>query len=73
MTSTGAFVNRTQLCFAVRGGVDSLLDAARTAFCNTTAHIQELAATYTSDSALGPNVKARTHINSPWVIKRAYM
>ena len=61
-TSPGAFVNRTQLCFAVRGGVDSLLDAARAAFCDTTAHIQDLAATYASDAALGSSIKARTHM-----------
>lgn len=57
-TAAGAFVNRTQLCFAVKGGVDGMLDAARTAFCDTTACIQQLAASYAEDAALGCNVKA---------------
>ncbi len=57
-TAPAAFVNRTQLCFAVRGGVDSLLDVARTTFCETTAAIQEFAHHYQQDTGHLGEIKA---------------
>lgn len=45
-SSRAAFVNRTQQCFAVKGGVDSFLDLARSSFCRISEDIHELAAKY---------------------------
>ncbi|EIE21559.1 hypothetical protein COCSUDRAFT_17595 [Coccomyxa subellipsoidea C-169] len=45
-SSKAAFVNRTQQCFAVKSGVDSFLDLARTSFCRISEEIHELAAKY---------------------------
>lgn len=45
-SSRTAFVNRTQQCFAVKGGVDSFLDLARSSFCRISEDIHELAAKY---------------------------
>lgn len=45
-SSKAAFVNRTQQCFAVKAGVDSFLDLARTVFCRVSEEIYELAAKY---------------------------
>ncbi|CAL8469479.1 g9020 [Coccomyxa elongata] len=45
-SSRTPFVNRTQQCFAVKGGVDSFLDLARSSFCRISEDIHELAAKY---------------------------
>lgn len=38
--STSAFLNRTQECFALKGGVDALLDVSRQAFCRATEQVR---------------------------------
>ncbi|GAB4835004.1 MutS protein msh4 [Ancistrocladus abbreviatus] len=50
------FVARTQQCFAVKAGIDGLLDIARSAFCDTSEAIHKLANTYREDFRL-PNLK----------------
>lgn len=47
-SSKTAFINRTQQCFAVKGGVDGFLDLARSAFCRITEQIHQLAEQYRS-------------------------
>jgi hypothetical protein len=37
--ASAAFLNRTQQCFALRGGVDPLLDVSRAAFCRATEQV----------------------------------
>jgi hypothetical protein len=43
-SSRTAFLNRTQQCFALRAGLDPLLDVSRHAFCRATEQVHELAA-----------------------------
>ncbi|XP_031098489.1 DNA mismatch repair protein MSH4 [Ipomoea triloba] len=50
------FVARTQQCFAVKAGVDGLLDMARRSFCDTSEAIHSLAIKYREDFKL-PNLK----------------
>nr|GMD65940.1 DNA mismatch repair protein MSH4 [Ipomoea batatas] len=50
------FVARTQQCFAVKAGVDGLLDMARRSFCDTSEAIHNLAIKYREDFKL-PNLK----------------
>ncbi|XP_060674613.1 DNA mismatch repair protein MSH4 isoform X3 [Ziziphus jujuba] len=50
------FVARTQQCFAVKAGVDGLLDIARRSFCDTSEAIHNLANKYREDFKL-PNLK----------------
>ncbi|KAF9689900.1 hypothetical protein SADUNF_Sadunf01G0140400 [Salix dunnii] len=50
------FVARTQQCFAVKAGIDGLLDIARRTFCDTSEAIHNLANTYREDFKL-PNLK----------------
>ncbi|KAI3860073.1 hypothetical protein MKX03_012770 [Papaver bracteatum] len=50
------FVARTQQCFAVKAGIDGLLDVARQSFCDTSEAIHNLANKYREDLHL-PNLK----------------
>ncbi|KAJ4848896.1 MutS protein msh4 [Turnera subulata] len=50
------FVARTQQCFAVKAGIDGLLDIARRTFCDTSEAIHNLANTYREEFKL-PNLK----------------
>ncbi|KAA8521355.1 hypothetical protein F0562_012026 [Nyssa sinensis] len=50
------FVARTQQCFAVKAGIDGLLDIARRSFCDTSEAIHKLANKYREDFKL-PNLK----------------
>ncbi|KAJ7952529.1 DNA mismatch repair protein MSH4 [Quillaja saponaria] len=50
------FVSRTQQCFAVKAGIDGLLDIARRSFCDTSEAIHNLANKYREDFKL-PNLK----------------
>ncbi|KAL4570943.1 hypothetical protein LXL04_026608 [Taraxacum kok-saghyz] len=50
------FVARTQQCFAVKAGIDGLLDIARRSFCDTSQAIHNLANKYREDYKL-PNLK----------------
>ncbi|XP_070048129.1 DNA mismatch repair protein MSH4-like isoform X2 [Nicotiana tomentosiformis] len=50
------FVARTQQCFALKAGVDGLLDMARRSFCDTSEAIHDLANKYREDFRL-PNLK----------------
>ncbi|GAB2274183.1 MutS protein msh4 [Dionaea muscipula] len=50
------FVARTQQCFAVKAGIDGLLDVARRTFCDTSEAIYNLANKYRGDFKL-PNLK----------------
>ncbi|KAK9142949.1 hypothetical protein Syun_012349 [Stephania yunnanensis] len=50
------FVARTQQCFAVKAGIDGLLDVARRSFCDTSEAIHNLANKYREDFQL-PNLK----------------
>ncbi|XP_010055480.2 DNA mismatch repair protein MSH4 [Eucalyptus grandis] len=50
------FVARTQQCFAVKTGIDGLLDIARRSFCNTSEAIHNLATKYREEFKL-PNLK----------------
>ncbi|KAM2711692.1 hypothetical protein EV1_031786 [Malus domestica] len=51
-----SFVARTQQCFAVKAGIDGLLDIARRSFCDTSEAIHNLANKYREDFNL-PNLK----------------
>ncbi len=51
-SSRTPFVNRTQQCFAVKGGVDSFLDLARSSFCRISEDIHELAAKYRETNSM---------------------
>ncbi|XAR70476.1 hypothetical protein NMG60_11027331 [Bertholletia excelsa] len=51
-----AFVAQTQQCFAVKAGIDGLLDIARRSFCDTSEAIHNLANKYRDDFEL-PNLK----------------
>ena len=42
-TAKGAFLNRTQQCFAIRAGKDALLDSARRQFCECADAVHDLA------------------------------
>ncbi|XP_077235396.1 MUTS-like protein 4 isoform X2 [Tasmannia lanceolata] len=46
------FVARTQQCFAVKAGIDGLLDAARRSFCDTSEAIHNLANKYREEFKL---------------------
>ncbi|XP_044487299.1 DNA mismatch repair protein MSH4 [Mangifera indica] len=50
------FIARTQQCFAVKAGIDGLLDIARRSFCDTSEAIHNLANTYREELKL-PNLK----------------
>ncbi|KAJ4954814.1 hypothetical protein NE237_011597 [Protea cynaroides] len=50
------FVARTQQCFAVKAGIDGLLDVARRLFCDTSEAIHKLANKYREEFNL-PNLK----------------
>ncbi|XP_022718984.1 DNA mismatch repair protein MSH4 [Durio zibethinus] len=50
------FVARTQQCFAVKAGIDGLLDIARRSFCDTSEAIHNLANNYREEYKL-PNLK----------------
>ncbi|KAK9927595.1 hypothetical protein M0R45_024772 [Rubus argutus] len=50
------FVARTQQCFAVKAGIDGLLDIARRSFCDTSEAIHNLANKYREDFKF-PNLK----------------
>ncbi|KAI3468970.1 hypothetical protein Pfo_025633 [Paulownia fortunei] len=50
------FVARTQQCFAVKAGIDGLLDIARRSFCDSSEAIYNLASKYREDFKL-PNLK----------------
>ncbi|KAH8521304.1 hypothetical protein H0E87_002379 [Populus deltoides] len=50
------FVARTQQCFAVKAGIDGLLDIARRTFCDTSEVIHNLANKYREEFKL-PNLK----------------
>ncbi|KAK0586463.1 hypothetical protein LWI29_007369 [Acer saccharum] len=50
------FVARTQQCFAVKAGIDGLLDIARRSFCDTSEAIHSLATKYREDFKM-PNLK----------------
>ncbi|XP_030513330.1 DNA mismatch repair protein MSH4 isoform X5 [Rhodamnia argentea] len=50
------FVARTQQCFAVKTGIDGLLDIARRSFCDTSEAIHNLATQYREEFKL-PNLK----------------
>ncbi|KAJ6947014.1 DNA mismatch repair protein MSH4-like [Populus alba x Populus x berolinensis] len=50
------FVARTQQCFAVKAGIDGLLDIARRTFCDTSEAIHNLANKYREEFKL-PNLK----------------
>ncbi|WCJ25871.1 DNA mismatch repair protein MSH4 [Euphorbia peplus] len=50
------FVARTQQCFAVKAGIDGLLDIARRTFCDTSEAIHNLANKYREQFSL-PNLK----------------
>ncbi|KAL8552795.1 hypothetical protein ACS0TY_001467 [Phlomoides rotata] len=50
------FVARTQQCFAVKAGIDGLLDIARRSFCDTSEAIYNLANKYRENFKL-PNLK----------------
>ncbi|KAL5728374.1 MutS protein msh4 [Ranunculus cassubicifolius] len=50
------FVARTQQCFAVKAGIDGLLDVARRSFCDSSEAIHNLANKYREDYQL-PNMK----------------
>ncbi|KAK8520820.1 hypothetical protein V6N12_004747 [Hibiscus sabdariffa] len=50
------FVARTQQCFAVKAGIDGLLDIARRSFCDTSEAIHNLANKYREEYKL-PNLK----------------
>ncbi|KAL0542098.1 hypothetical protein IC582_022187 [Cucumis melo] len=50
------FIARTQQCFAVKAGIDGLLDIARRTFCDTSEAIHNLANKYREEYKL-PNLK----------------
>ncbi|KAK4794789.1 hypothetical protein SAY86_012783 [Trapa natans] len=50
------FVARTQQCFAVKAGIDGLLDIARRSFCDTSEAIHGLASKYRGEFNI-PNLK----------------
>ncbi|CAK9311117.1 unnamed protein product [Citrullus colocynthis] len=50
------FIARTQQCFAVKAGIDGLLDIARRTFCDTSEAIHDLANKYREEYKL-PNLK----------------
>lgn len=60
VSSRAAFVNRTQQCFAVKSGVDSFLDLARSSFCRISEEIHELAAKCRDIHSI-PSLKACKH------------
>ncbi len=51
-SSKTSFINRTQQCFAVRSGVDGILDLARSTFCRVTEQVHELVDKYKSEYKL---------------------
>uniref|UniRef100_A0A0D9WYW4 DNA mismatch repair proteins mutS family domain-containing protein n=1 Tax=Leersia perrieri TaxID=77586 RepID=A0A0D9WYW4_9ORYZ len=54
--SRAPFVACTQQCFAIKAGIDGLLDVARRSFCDTSEAIHNLATKYREDFKL-PNLK----------------
>lgn len=48
-SSKTTFINRTQQCFAVRSGVDGILDLARSTFCRVTEQVHELVDKYKAE------------------------
>ncbi len=51
-SSKTTFINRTQQCFAVRSGVDGILDLARSTFCRVTEQVHELVDKYKTEYGL---------------------
>jgi DNA mismatch repair protein MSH4 len=56
--SANAFLNRTQCCFALKAGVDSLLDVARGTYSRLTEQVHDLAASYRTQHNL-PHMKVQ--------------
>ncbi|KAJ3689018.1 hypothetical protein LUZ61_018182 [Rhynchospora tenuis] len=54
--SRAPFVARTQQCFAIKAGLDTLLDVARRSFCDTSEAIHDLAMKYREEYNM-PNLK----------------
>lgn len=52
-SSKTTFINRTQQCFAVKSGVDGILDLARSTFCRVTEQVHELVDKYKTDFGIG--------------------
>ena len=48
-SSKTTFINKTQQCFAVRSGVDGILDLARSTFCRVTEQVHELVDKYKTE------------------------
>lgn len=63
-SSKTAFVNRTQQCFAVKSGVDSFLDLARSSFCRISEDIHELAAKYRETHSIDSLKASQAHTNA---------
>lgn len=59
--SRAPFVACTQQCFAVKAGIDGLLDVARRSFCDTSEAIHNLAKKYRDDYNM-PNLKITYNI-----------
>lgn len=51
-SSKATFINRTQQCFAVKSGVDGILDLARSTFCRVTEQVHELVDKYKTDCGI---------------------
>ena len=51
-SSKTSFINRTQQCFAVKSGVDGILDLARSTFCRVTEQVHELVEKYRTEYGL---------------------
>lgn len=51
-SSKTSFINRTQQCFAVKSGVDGILDLARSTFCRVTEQVHELVDKYKTEYGL---------------------
>ena len=47
-----SFLNKVQQCFAVRKGLEGMLDLARDVFCKATEQVHELMATYREQHSL---------------------
>ena len=63
-SSKTTFTNRTQQCFAVRSGVDSILDLARSTFCCVTEQVHELVDKYKTEYGMEA-LKVRLSLDSP--------
>lgn len=63
-SSKTTFINKTQQCFAVRSGVDGILDLARSTFCRVTEQVHELVDTYKTEHGFEA-LKVRTQMLQP--------